>query len=94
MVVKVKPFIYHIKYTTRQFSFNFTGLNVNHSSIIIIANMEMRRIMIAIIHSYDNTIKAANLWHTLFIFNNLCNFAAKLVFYFEIDKFWRTFVLN
>ena len=67
VLMLVEPLEDQMQRTTRHLPSHSTRLNVDGGTIIIVAHVEVRRIVVGQIHRNDDSVEMANLWHdTLF----------------------------
>ena len=63
VLVLVEPLEDQMQCTARHLSRHSPRLNVDGGTILIVAHMEVRRIMVWQIHRNDDSVEVANLWH-------------------------------
>lgn len=70
----IKPFIDHIEGTTGKLSFHGPRCDVNRGLISLVLHVEVRRIVVAEEHRYDDSVERTDLRHGV---KSVCNISCK-----------------
>ena len=67
VLVQVEPVEDEVQCTARHLSRHLARLNVDGGAILVVAHVEVRRVMVGQIHRDDDSVEVANLWHNLLV---------------------------
>ena len=66
--VQVEPVEDEVQCAAWHLSSHLARLNVDGGAVLIVAHVEVRRVMVGQIHRDDDSVEVANLWHIRFFF--------------------------
>ena len=82
VLVQVEPVEDEVQCAAWHLSSHLARLNVDGGAVLIVAHVEVRRVMVGQIHRDDDSVEVANLWHNL----------SRFVFY--VGKYTHIFANN
>jgi len=79
--VQVEPLEDEVQGASRHLPRHLARLNVDDGTVLIVAHMEVRRIVVGQVHRDDDSVEVANLWHNVSFY---CSVGAKLSNCFQL----------